>query len=244
MADKAWARGFNVVRLNQRNCGGTEHLSRGLYHSGLTADPRFVLTELRDHDGLRAFGVAGYSLGRQPGDEARGRAGRVGPARSAGLLRGVAGPRARGLRARDRASREPRLRVELLPQPAGPHAPQGARLPGHVRPAGPVEDLVDPRVRRALHRAPSRLRRRQRLLSPRQRHARHRSHRAARPHLDRGGRSRSSPRPSSPPLPSATTRTSPSSSARTAGTARSSSLQTATTATTPNGWWWSFSPHT
>ena len=39
MADKAWPRGFNVVRLNQRNCGGTEHLSRGLYHSGLTADP-------------------------------------------------------------------------------------------------------------------------------------------------------------------------------------------------------------
>ena len=63
MADKAWARGFNIVRLNQRNCGGTEHLSRGLYHSGLTADPRFVLTELREHDGLRAFGVAGYSLG-------------------------------------------------------------------------------------------------------------------------------------------------------------------------------------
>ena len=63
MADKAWARGFNVVRLNQRNCGGTEHLSRGLYHSGLTADPRFVLTELREHDGLRVFGVAGYSLG-------------------------------------------------------------------------------------------------------------------------------------------------------------------------------------
>ena len=42
----------NVVRLNQRNCGGTEHLSRGLYHSGLTADPRFVLNELRDRDGL------------------------------------------------------------------------------------------------------------------------------------------------------------------------------------------------
>jgi predicted alpha/beta-fold hydrolase len=63
MADKAWARGYNVVRLNQRNCGGTEHLSRGLYHSGLTADPRTVLTELRDRDGLRRFGVAGYSLG-------------------------------------------------------------------------------------------------------------------------------------------------------------------------------------
>ena len=41
MADKAWARGFNVVRLNQRNCGGTEHLTRGLYHSGLTARSRW-----------------------------------------------------------------------------------------------------------------------------------------------------------------------------------------------------------
>jgi predicted alpha/beta-fold hydrolase len=63
MADKAWAKGFNVVRLNQRNCGGTEHLSRGLYHSGLTADPLAVLTELRDRDRLTRFGVAGYSLG-------------------------------------------------------------------------------------------------------------------------------------------------------------------------------------
>jgi len=63
LAEKAFAAGFNVVRLNQRNCGGTEHLSRGLYHSGLTADPHFVLTELRDRDGLSRFGVAGYSLG-------------------------------------------------------------------------------------------------------------------------------------------------------------------------------------
>ena len=29
LADKAFARGFNVVRLNQRNCGGTESLSAG-----------------------------------------------------------------------------------------------------------------------------------------------------------------------------------------------------------------------
>src|SRR5688572_27880846 len=63
LADKAFAAGFNVVRLNQRNCGGTEHLSQGLYHSGLTADPRFVLNELRERDRLPVFGVAGYSLG-------------------------------------------------------------------------------------------------------------------------------------------------------------------------------------
>jgi predicted alpha/beta-fold hydrolase len=63
MADKAFARGLNVVRLNQRNCGGTEHLSRGLYHSGLTSDPLAVLRELRGRDGLTSFGIGGYSLG-------------------------------------------------------------------------------------------------------------------------------------------------------------------------------------
>jgi predicted alpha/beta-fold hydrolase len=63
IADKAWRAGFNVVRLNQRNCGGTEHLSRGLYHSGLTHDPLFVIRELIATDGIRAVAVAGYSLG-------------------------------------------------------------------------------------------------------------------------------------------------------------------------------------
>ena len=63
MADKAWASGWNVIRLNQRNCGDTEHLSRGLYHSGLTHDPRFVMREIVDVDGIRAIAVAGYSLG-------------------------------------------------------------------------------------------------------------------------------------------------------------------------------------
>jgi predicted alpha/beta-fold hydrolase len=63
VAAKAWARGFNVVRLNQRNCGGTEHLSQGLYHSGLTADPLFVLRSLIDTDRLTRIAIVGYSLG-------------------------------------------------------------------------------------------------------------------------------------------------------------------------------------
>jgi uncharacterized protein len=63
LADKAFAVGFNAVRLNQRNCGGTEYLSDSLYHSGLTEDPIAVVRELRDVDGLPAFAVAGYSLG-------------------------------------------------------------------------------------------------------------------------------------------------------------------------------------
>jgi predicted alpha/beta-fold hydrolase len=63
ISEKAWAAGWNVVRLNQRNCGGTERLSRGLYHSGLTHDPLFVIRELIERDGMTAVAVAGYSLG-------------------------------------------------------------------------------------------------------------------------------------------------------------------------------------
>jgi uncharacterized protein len=63
LAAKAFARGMNVVRLNQRNCGDTEHLSAGLFHSGLTADAAHVIDELTHVDGLASIAVAGYSLG-------------------------------------------------------------------------------------------------------------------------------------------------------------------------------------
>ena len=62
-ADKAFAAGFNVIRLNQRNCGGTERLAAGLYHSGLTHDADFVLREVTARDGIADVVVAGYSLG-------------------------------------------------------------------------------------------------------------------------------------------------------------------------------------
>src|SRR5204863_2579038 len=62
LAAKAFDRGMNVVRLNQRNCGDTEHLSIGLFHSGLTADAAHVVHELTEVDGLQAIAVAGYSL--------------------------------------------------------------------------------------------------------------------------------------------------------------------------------------
>jgi uncharacterized protein len=63
LADKAFARGFNVIRLNQRNCGGTERLAAGLYHSGLTHDADVVLREVAARDGIERIVVAGYSLG-------------------------------------------------------------------------------------------------------------------------------------------------------------------------------------
>lgn len=62
-AEKAFVAGFNVVRLNQRNCGGTEHLTPTLYHSGRSADLRAVLTELIERDELPEIVFAGYSMG-------------------------------------------------------------------------------------------------------------------------------------------------------------------------------------
>lgn len=63
LADKAFARGFSVIRLNQRNCGATEQLAAGLYHSGLTEDVDVVLREVIGRDGIARVAVAGYSLG-------------------------------------------------------------------------------------------------------------------------------------------------------------------------------------
>jgi uncharacterized protein len=63
IASKAFERGMNVIRLNQRNCGDTEHLSAGLFHSGLTHDAKQVIAELAQVDGLPSIAVAGYSLG-------------------------------------------------------------------------------------------------------------------------------------------------------------------------------------
>src|ERR1700726_3585107 len=62
-AEKAWIAGFNVVRLNQRNCGGTERLSSTLYDSGLSCDIRAVVLELIERDGLPEIFAAGFSMG-------------------------------------------------------------------------------------------------------------------------------------------------------------------------------------
>jgi predicted alpha/beta-fold hydrolase len=84
-AEKAFAAGFNVVRLNQRNCGGTEHLTPTLYHSGRSADLRAVLTELIERDGLPEIFFTGYSMG---GNLVLKMAGEVGEA-APGELRGI-----------------------------------------------------------------------------------------------------------------------------------------------------------
>jgi uncharacterized protein len=62
-AEKAWLADFNVVRLNQRNCGGTEDLTETLYHSGLSGDIRAVTIELIERDRLPVVFAAGFSMG-------------------------------------------------------------------------------------------------------------------------------------------------------------------------------------
>jgi predicted alpha/beta-fold hydrolase len=62
-ADKAFRAGFNVVRVNVRNCGGTEHLTPTLYHGGLSGDLRAVVNQLIEHDRLPQLFVIGFSLG-------------------------------------------------------------------------------------------------------------------------------------------------------------------------------------
>ena len=63
IAAKGLAAGMNVVRMNQRNCGGTDSLSPTLYHSGRSADIARVAENLTDRDGISRFALSGFSMG-------------------------------------------------------------------------------------------------------------------------------------------------------------------------------------
>ena len=63
IAQKAWRLGFHAIRLNQRNCGGTERLTPTLYNSGMSGDDRAVLDELSSGDGFSQIFFVGYSMG-------------------------------------------------------------------------------------------------------------------------------------------------------------------------------------
>ncbi len=55
--------GMNVIRYNQRNCGGTEALAPVLYHSGLSSDIAAVAREVISRDGVSRLALAGFSMG-------------------------------------------------------------------------------------------------------------------------------------------------------------------------------------
>jgi predicted alpha/beta-fold hydrolase len=62
-ANKMWRAGANIIRMNMRNCGGTERLSPTLYHSGLSCDVGAVLRHFVEREALKSVALAGYSMG-------------------------------------------------------------------------------------------------------------------------------------------------------------------------------------
>jgi uncharacterized protein len=62
-ANKLWKAGCNIIRMNMRNCGGTERLTPTLYHSGLSGDVGRVMRFFIETQGLRSISLIGYSMG-------------------------------------------------------------------------------------------------------------------------------------------------------------------------------------
>ena len=63
IARNGLAAGMNVVRMNQRNCGGMDHCAPTLYNSGRSADVAAVARELVERDGISGFVLIGFSMG-------------------------------------------------------------------------------------------------------------------------------------------------------------------------------------
>ncbi|PYS98094.1 MAG: hypothetical protein DMF65_10575 [Acidobacteria bacterium] len=165
-AQKAFRKGFNVVRMNMRNCGDTEHLSRTLYHSGMTGDIHSVLTdELAGREGLSEIYVAGFSMS---GNMVLRLVGDYGDEAPRALAHG--------------------LPLELPTQPAPTRPKEEPSAPGTLRRARPLARAHAATVRRALHSAARRLPRRRRLLRARKLAPRHRAHTRADAHHPRVGR--------------------------------------------------------
>jgi uncharacterized protein len=63
IAEKGMAAGMNIVRMNQRTCGGTDRLAPTLYHSGRSADVAAVMQNLIGQDGITRVALCGFSMG-------------------------------------------------------------------------------------------------------------------------------------------------------------------------------------
>lgn len=76
---KGLAAGMNVIRVNQRNCGGTDRLSDTLYHSGRSQDIAAIAQNLVDRDHISRFALVGFSMGGNLVLKLAGEWGRDGP---------------------------------------------------------------------------------------------------------------------------------------------------------------------
>jgi uncharacterized protein len=62
-AARFYAAGWNVVRMNMRNCGGTERECPTLYHSGLSDDVHAVVQHYQRARNAQRWALVGYSMG-------------------------------------------------------------------------------------------------------------------------------------------------------------------------------------
>lgn len=63
LAARAWTAGCNVIRMNMRNCGNTDHLTPTLYHSGLSGDVGALVRHFANQYSLHQVALLGYSMG-------------------------------------------------------------------------------------------------------------------------------------------------------------------------------------
>jgi predicted alpha/beta-fold hydrolase len=63
VARNGLAAGMNVVLMNQRNCGGMDHVAPTLYNSSLSGDVAAVVRNVLENDGVSQFALIGFSMG-------------------------------------------------------------------------------------------------------------------------------------------------------------------------------------
>ena len=76
IARNGLAAGMNVMRMNQRNCGGMDHCAPTLYNSSRSADVAAVARNVVEQDGVRGFVLIGFSMGGNSGFEIGGGVGK------------------------------------------------------------------------------------------------------------------------------------------------------------------------
>jgi predicted alpha/beta-fold hydrolase len=77
--------GMNVVRMNQRNCGGMDHCAPTLYNSSRSEDVAAVARNIVESDGISGFVLVGFSMGGNLVLKLAGEWGSGGPAQFRGV---------------------------------------------------------------------------------------------------------------------------------------------------------------
>jgi hypothetical protein len=85
IARNGLAAGMNVVRMNQRNCGGMDHCAATLYNSSRSEDVAAVARDLVERDKIPGLVLIGFSMGGNLVLKLAGEWGSAGPAEFRGV---------------------------------------------------------------------------------------------------------------------------------------------------------------